>query len=276
MKGIGKPVRIMFKHVVLGLAMLVGLLPFFLVVLTSVKLPRQAMTMPPVWLFKPTLSNYADLFVEVGFVRTIMNSMIIAGGATLLTTFIGVLAGYAFSRFRFRGSGVVSYSILFLRVVPPVSFVIPYFLLWRRLHLQDTYLAMILMYTAISLPILVWMMRSFFRDVPIEIEESALVDGCTRWQALRKVLVPAVAPGIFASSTLAFITIWNEFMYALYNTGKHTRTLPVEIYNSLGYYQLDWARLSSSAVIAIIPAVLFIALTQKYIVRGLTMGAVKG
>ena len=120
------------------------------------------------------------------------------------------------------------------------------------------------------------MMRSFFFDVPIEIEEAALVDGCSRWQTLRLVLIPAVLPGILASSTLAFILLWNDFIYALFNTGRDTRTLPIEIYNSLGYYQLDWARLSTSAVVAILPAIIFIALAQKYIVRGLTMGAVKG
>jgi multiple sugar transport system permease protein len=120
------------------------------------------------------------------------------------------------------------------------------------------------------------MMRSFFTDVPIEIEEAAMVDGCSRWKTLTLIVVPAVAPGIMAAATLAFITLWNDFIFAMFNTGRNTRTLPVEIYSSLGYYQMDWAKLSTSAVIAIIPAVLFIAFTQKYIVRGLTMGAVKG
>ena len=264
------------KHVVLIFAMLVGLIPFILVVVTSIKAPSQATQMPPEWLFVPTFDNYQELLSDIDFVETILNSIIIAGGATALATLVGVLAGYAFSRFRFRGSGLASYFILFLRVVPPISFVIPYFVIWRSVGLQDTYIAMILMYSTISLPLMTWMMRSFFQEVPVELEEAAIVDGCTRWKALRLVLVPAVAPGIFASATLSFITIWNEFMYALYTTGRRTRTLPVEIYNSLGYYNLDWARFSTSAVIAIIPAILFIVLTQKYIVRGLTMGAVKG
>lgn len=144
------------------------------------------------------------------------------------------------------------------------------------LHLADTYLSMVLMYIALALPLMVWMIRSFFLDFAVEIEEAALVDGCSRWQMLRLVATPAILPGILASSTLAFISLWNEFMFALFNTGRVTRTLPIEIYNSIGYYQLDWARLSSTAIIAIIPAIIFIALTQKYLVRGLTMGAVKG
>jgi multiple sugar transport system permease protein len=269
-------VRIALKHCVLGAAAVFGLIPFFLIATTSLKLPSESVMTPPKWLFTPTLSNYRILLSTPEFLHAIMNSLIIAGGATLVSTVTGVLGGYAFSRFKFRGSGLVSYAILILRMVPPITFVIPYFLLWRSLRMSDTYVAMILMYTTLGMPLLVWMMRSFFVDLPIEMEEAALVDGCSRWQALRLIIVPAVSPGIFAASTLAFIAVWNEFMFALYNTGRVTRTLPVEIYNSLGYYQLDWAKLSTSAVIAIIPAILFIAFTQKNIVRGLTMGAVKG
>ena len=132
------------------------------------------------------------------------------------------------------------------------------------------------MYITIALPIVTWMMYSFFQEIPIEVEEAALVDGCKRWQVLRYIIIPMVLPGIFAASSLSFILLWNEFLFALFTTGKNTRTLPVEIYSSIGYYELDWAKLSTIAVFAIIPAIIFISLTQKYIVRGLTMGAVKG
>lgn len=269
-------IRVAAKHLVLGGFAFFGLIPFVLVVITSLKLPSESVVTPPQWLFTPTLENYAVLLSNPEFLRAILNSIIIAGGATVVSTVAGVLAGYAFSRFRFRGSGIVSHAILILRMVPPITFVIPYFLLWRNLRMSDSYLSMILMYTTLEVPLLVWMMRSFFVDVPIELEEAAMVDGCSRWKALAKIIIPAVSPGIFAASTLAFITVWNEFMFALYNTGRVTRTLPVEIYQSLGYYQLDWAKLSTSAVIAIVPAILFIGFAQKYIVRGLTMGSVKG
>lgn len=271
-----KKVRIAVKHIILGLIAFIGLFPFILIVLTSIKIPTEAVVMPPKWLFSPTFANYRELLSNLDFLHSILNSLIIATGATAIAAVTGVLAGYAFTRFVFRGSTIISYLILFLRVVPPITFVIPYFLIWRTLRLADTYTSMILMYVTLCLPLLVWMMRSFFIDIPIEIEEAAMVDGCSRWQTLRLVLIPAVLPGILASSTLAFIALWNEFMFALFNTGRHTRTLPIEIYNSLGYYQLDWAKLSTSAVVAIVPAIVFIALTQKYIVRGLTMGAVKG
>jgi multiple sugar transport system permease protein len=254
----------------------IGIIPFLLILLTSLKRPNEAVVTPPKWIFTPTFESYRELLGDVDFLNSILNSLIIAGGATVLATILGILAGYALSRFRLKGGAIISYLILFLKMVPPITFVIPYFLIWRAVHLADTYTSMILMYITLGLPLLIWMLRSFFIDFPIEIEEAALVDGCSRWQMLRLVTVPAVLPGILASSTLTFIALWNEFMFALFNTGRNTRTLPIEIYNSIGYYQLDWARLSSTAIIAIIPAILFIALTQRYLVRGLTMGAVKG
>lgn len=191
-----KKLRILLKHLVLGAAAFIGLIPFLLVFVTSIKPPRDAIAMPPRWIFIPTLVNYAALLGNTGFMKTIANSLIIATTATVFSTVIGILAGYAFTRFRFRGSGVISYFILFLRLVPPVAFIIPYFLIWKTLGLSDTYLSMILMYMSICLPLLVWMMRSFFMEVPVEIEEAALVDGCSRWRTLRMILIPAVLPGI--------------------------------------------------------------------------------
>jgi multiple sugar transport system permease protein len=269
-------VRKTIKYAILGFVALIGIIPFLLILVTSLKRPNEAIVSPPRLLFTPTLDSYATLLGNVDFLRSVMNSLIIAGSATFLATIVAVLAGYALSRFRIRGDAVIAYTILFLRMVPPITFVIPYFLIWRILGLSDTYIAMILMYITLSLPLLIWMLRSFFLDFPLEIEEAALVDGCSRWQMLRLIAIPAVMPGILASATLAFIALWNEFMFALFNTGGNTRTLPIEIYNSIGYYQLDWARLSSTAVVAVIPAIFFIALTQRYLVRGLTMGAVKG
>ncbi len=264
------------KKAVLILIIAIELIPFILLLLTSIKPTNLSVVSPPVWKFKPTFDNYLHLLLDSRFLKALVNSVVIAGLSTLLSTIIGVFAGYAFARFRFKGNRMISYSVLYLRLVPPIVFVIPYFLLWRKIGLQDSYISMILMYAVLATPLIVWMMRSFFQDVPVELEEAAMVDGCSRWKSFLLIIIPAIRPGIFASATLGFISVWNEFIFALYNTGRVTRTLPVEIYNSLGYYQLDWARLSSSSVIAIIPAVLFISLTQKYIVRGLTMGAIKG
>lgn len=268
-------IRIIGKHAILGVIAFIGIIPFLLLFLTSIKDRRISVTPTPVWLFRPTLENYKELVRGVGFLRSTINSIFIAGSSTIITALIGILSGYAFSRYKFRASMIISNSILFLKMVPPIIFIIPYFLMWRFLHLADTYLSIILMYVFGSMPMMVWMLRSFFIEIPSEIEEAALVDGCSRWQALRLVLVPAIIPGIIASSTLIFIFLWNEFMFALFNTGKVTRTMPVEIYNSIGFYHINWSGLSSHSVIAVLPGIIFIIFTQKYIVRGLTMGAVK-
>lgn len=264
------------KCVFLALAASIGIFPFLLIFLTSIKTRVDAIAMPPKWFFIPTLENYIELLSNMDFINSAKNSLIIAGSATLIATFLGIFTGYTLARFKFIGSRLLSQSTLWLRMVPPITLVIPYFIIWSRLKLADTYLAIIIMYITIALPIVTWMMYSFFQEIPIEVEEAALVDGCKRWQVLRYIIIPMVLPGIFAASSLSFILLWNEFLFALFTTGKNTRTLPVEIYTSIGYYELDWAKLSTIAVFAIIPAIIFISLTQKYIVRGLTMGAVKG
>ncbi len=263
------------KHVFLALAAFIGLFPFILVFLTSIKTRVDAIAMPPKWFFTPTFSNYIEQLFNVDFLNSAKNSLIIAGTATLISTIIGTLAGYTFAKFKFRGRKLLSQSTLWLRMVPPIAFVIPYFVIWSNFKLTDTYFAMIIMYINVAVPIITWMMYSFFKDIPVSVEEAGLVDGCNRLQVLRYIIIPMVLPGIYAASSLSFILLWNEFLFALFITGKHTRTLPAEIYASIGYYELDWGQLSTIAVVAIIPAIIFISLTQRYIVRGLTMGAIK-
>jgi multiple sugar transport system permease protein len=270
-----KKVLKIVKYLFLALAAFIGIVPFVLVFLTSIKTRVDAIAMPPKWIFTPTFANYIEELFNTDFINTAKNSLIIAGSATIISTFFGIFAGYILVRFKFKGRRLLSQSILWLRMVPPITFVIPYFIIWSNLKLSDTYFAIIAMYITIALPLISWMMYSFFQEIPVEIEEAAMVDGCNRWQTLRYVLIPTVFPGIFAASSLSFIYLWNEFLFALFITGKNTRTLPVEIYSSIGYYEMNWAKLSTIAVVAIIPAIIFISLTQKYIVRGLTMGAVK-
>ncbi|MCJ7689034.1 MAG: carbohydrate ABC transporter permease [Clostridiaceae bacterium] len=264
------------KYIIITIAALIGLFPFILLVLTSIKTSADAFSMPPKWIFIPTLKNYILHLKDIEIIENIKNSFIIAGSSTLISTFLGVFSGYALTRFVFRGNRILTQSILWLRMIPPIVLIIPYFVIFGKLQMYDTYLGMIAVYITITLPLITWMMFSFYREIPIEIEEAALVDGCNRWMALRYAIIPAVVPGIFAASSLSFIYVWNEFIYAMFLTGKTTRTLPVEMYNAIGFYALDWGKLTSLAVIAIIPAIIFISLTQKYIVRGLTMGAVKG
>ena len=254
----------------------VTLVPFLLVVMTSLKTKVDSVALPPKWIFTPTFENYFEQLANEEFFRAAFNSLVIGAATTLIATLVAVFAGYALARHRFRGQGAFAYSFLLIRAVPPIAFVIPYFMIWRDLGWRDTYQAMVVMYLTLALPLMVWMMRSFFVEIPVEIEEAAQVDGCTKMQAMRHVLIPNVMPGIVAAAGLSFILVWNEFMYALFNTGTETQTLPVQIYKSLGYFETNWAKLSSAAVVAVIPAVIFVGLTQRFIVRGLSMGAVKG
>jgi multiple sugar transport system permease protein len=264
------------KIVTLLVITFVTLVPFLLVLMTSLKSKVDSVALPPKWFFVPTFENYVEQLANEDFFNAAVNSLIIASVTTVIATLIAVFAGYALARYRFRGQGLFAYSFLLIRAVPPIAFVIPYFMIWRDLDLRDTYQSMVVMYLTLALPLMVWMMRSFFVEIPAEIEEAAQVDGCTRLQAMRHVLIPNVMPGIVAAAGLSFILVWNEFMYALFNTGTATQTLPVEIYKSLGYFETNWGKLSSAAVVAVIPAVIFVGLTQRFIVRGLSMGAVKG
>jgi multiple sugar transport system permease protein len=271
-----KKILKVIKYVFLALAVSIGLIPVVLVFLTSLKTPVDARAMPPKWFFVPTLQNYVEqLFKNKEFINTAKNSLIIAGSATLISIFIGVFTGYVLVRFKFIGSRLLSQATLWLRIVPPITLVIPYVVMWSKLNLTDTYFAIIVMYITVVIPLIIWMMHSFFQEIPIEVEEAALIDGCDRLKALRYVVIPMVLPGIFAASSLSFIILWNDFLFALYITGQNTRTLPIELYNSLGLFWLEWEKLSTIAIAAVIPAIIFVTLTQKYIVRGLTMGAIK-
>jgi len=263
------------KYIFLASAAFVGLFPFILVFLTSFKTRVDAIAMPPKWIFVPTLSNYINQFTNINVLNATKNSVIIAISATLISTLIGIFLGYIIARFRTRGLGLLSQSTLWLRIIPPISIIIPYFVIWHIFNLMDTYFALIVMYIIIVLPLITWMMISFFKEIPKGIEEAAMVDGCNRMQAIRYVVIPMVLPGIFAASALSFIVLWNEFLFSVFITSENSRTLPVELYNSLGIFELDWGRLSTITVFSIIPAIIFISLTQKFIVRGLTMGAIK-
>jgi multiple sugar transport system permease protein len=253
-----------------------SLLPFILIVFTSLKEKKDALSNPPILFFKPTLDNYLEQVLNTDVLKAIGNSLFIALCATLIAIALGIFSSYAMSRYKFKGKGLAQGIILSLRLIPPISLVIPYFIIFSKLGMLDNYLSMIIMYLTICLPLIVWMMKSFYDEIPIDLDEAAMIDGCSRIQTLRHVLLPTIAPGIFAAGALTFIVMWNDFLFALYITGFDTRTLPVEIYNSIGYYSLDWGKMSAVAVVAIIPAIIFIAFAQKHIVKGLTMGAVKG
>ena len=181
-------------HVMLTVATLLFVFPIIWVFLTSIKSRAEAVTVPPTWLFIPTITNYLAILQKADFTLALLNSTIIGLAATLMILVVGTPAAYSFCRFRMKGKGLMLFSILFLRVIPPISLVIPFYLMWRSFGLLDTYPAIIIMYMTLNLPLTVWMMRSFFMDVPVELEESVLIDGCSRFGAFFRIALPLVAP----------------------------------------------------------------------------------
>lgn len=260
-------------YALLALILVPFLFVLFWMALNSFKTERQITAYPPLLLFEPTLRNFEISFERNQILRFAQNSLIVASGATLLGLVFGVPAAYAIARFKLQRLGL---AILVARVMPGISFLIPLFLLFRSLELVDTLAALILTHLIITLPIIVWMMISYFEDVPYELEESARVDGCNQWSAFVRIALPLVRPGLAAASILSFIFSWNNFLFALALSGFRTKTLPVAVLNNISYEGIRWGELNATATLITLPVILLALLVQRQIVRGLTSGAVKG
>jgi multiple sugar transport system permease protein len=260
----------------------VSFFPIFWMIFTSLKPEVLAFSIPPVLVFTPTLSNYISLFnpywmtIRVDFMRYLVNSIVVSISSTALSSILSLFAAYSFTRFRFVGSKFLIFLILFMRMIPPITIAIPLYVMMYTLKLLDTHIALILTYTALNIPLTVWMMRSFIMDVPKEVEESALVDGCGVFQVLLRVTIPLALPGIITASIYAFILSWNEFLLALLLTLREATTLPLIAQLFRTAEGVQWGPMAAAGTLAILPPIVFAFLIQKYLVRGLTMGAVKG
>jgi multiple sugar transport system permease protein len=244
--------------------------------LTSIKPDSIVAAMPPVWVFMPSLENYAALFASADFQRYLMNTLIVATVTSLLATTFGFLSAYSFTRFRFRGSTFLPLFYLVVRMVPRISLVLPFYVILTQLQMLNTKTALILSYTTFALPFGIWMMIGFLKELPIDLEEAAAVDGCNRWQILTKVVIPLAAPGIATTAIFAFLLGWNEFLFSLILAGPESRTLPVMVAGFETDRGIRWGQLSSAAVSIMLPVVAVALFLQRHIVKGLTMGAVKG
>lgn len=260
-------------------ALAATLTPFIWTILTSLKTYRDIMDTGLI--FSPTFQNYRDLFFRRGsdFPAYVRNSTIIGVSATFLCLLCGSLAAYAVSRFRFPlkiGKIVLAWTIV-LHMIHPMALVLPIFVQIRTIGLYDSHIGLILVYATMWLPVSIWMMKGFIDDVPLSLEESALIDGCSRFQTLRRIVIPLVAPGLAATMIFIFIFIWNEFTFALILTSSaRTMTLPVGISRLAQQYFIRYGEMSAASVFSTIPVMILVFLAQKQIVRGLTFGAVKG
>jgi multiple sugar transport system permease protein len=260
----------------IGLFLLFVFVPLYWVLITSIKPSDDYLAVPPVWFPEnPTIVHYtAALFAYRGL-HGLINSLIISVVATALSAFFGTLMAYSLARFN-TGGQHLSFWVLSQRFLPPIAVVLPIFLIYRGLKLHDTHIGVILAYTVFTLPVSVWMMFAYFRQMPRSLEEAALVDGCTRWQALWRVAVPLAAPGIVAAAVFAFIACWTEFFFALNLTSRNAFTLPTVFRAFLGFQGAQYGEASALAIVSLVPSIALGILVQRHLVRGLTMGAVRG
>ncbi|MDR5698084.1 MAG: carbohydrate ABC transporter permease [Armatimonadota bacterium] len=268
-------VRGLPRLVAIVAAIAVWIVPVLWVLATSLKPRTDIFTLPPKLWFVPTLEHYRVALGTADILRGLANSAVVATVTMLLTLLIAVPAGYAYARVRFPYRQPLFFYTLFTQMAPPVGFLIPFFLALSRLRLLDTHLGIVLIYLSMSVPFAVWLMTTYFLDVPRELEEAALVDGCSRVRALLRVVLPQVYGGVAVTAILSFINAWNEFIYASVLTGARVRMAPVAIFGFLTTEETLWGPFAATAVLIMAPVVLLALLAQRQIVRGLTLGALR-
>lgn len=263
-------------NLVLAVAVLTVIVPLFWELLTSFK------TNPAIYDLtylprNPTLDTYYQVLIGESYWRAIVNTFVIASVTTVIVLVLATPAGYAFSRFRFPFDNLLFIGVLFSRLFPPIGLVVPYFQLIAWLGLLDTLPGIIIAEVYLWLPLMIYIMRNFFISVPEELDESARVDGCTRFQAFRKVALPLARPGIAACGILTFLYAWREFLFALIVTSTlDSMPISVAVFQFIGDVSVSWASMAAAAILAIIPTVFIVMFFQRYIVTGLTSGALKG
>jgi multiple sugar transport system permease protein len=265
-------------YVLVALVVILIVFPFLWQIRTSVMPPELIDQMPPVWFPDRWFStSYVNVFTVRPFLRYIINSAIVSISTTTVNLAIGAFAAYALARMRFPGKNLILALVLAVSMFPAIAIVSPLFLFMRSLHLLNSYVALILPYTTFALPLCIWNLTSFFREIPKELEESAKVDGASPMQAFFKVILPVAGPGMFTTAILVFISAWNEFLLSLtFNTADIMRTVPVGIAMFPGEHTLPWGDIAAASVVVTVPLIVMVLVFQRRIIAGLTAGAVKG
>jgi len=258
------------------LVVLAFLLPILWLVSTAFKTRTDAFAMPPIWFFTPTLANFREVLGRADFIHQYVNSIVVAGVTTLLALLLGVPAAYGLSRFRFPLQRAIAFWILTTRLLPSIGVLFPLYVIFNRLHLLDTYPGLIILYLSFTLVFVIWMMRGYFLQIPRELEEAAMVDGTSRFGALTRIVLPLAAPGMAAVAVFTFIASWNEFFYALIFTRNQVKTAPVALVGFMSFEGINWGPLAAAGLLVLAPVFFFAVFVLKYLVSGLSMGAVKG
>jgi multiple sugar transport system permease protein len=264
------------RFALLGLAIVWSLGPLLWMYAAALKPAELERAVPPVFLFVPTLENFRRLFLTTSFLAYLYNTLLVATVTTVVALLFGSLAAYSFTRFRYPGSDLLPLFYLVMRMLPRFVLVIPYYLLMRALGLLNTHAALILAYSTFALPVVIWLMIGFFKEIPVELEEAGMVDGCNRVQVLYWIVVPLAAPGLAATAIFAFLLGWNELLFNLVLAGRDTRTLahlPLTFTTDRG---TEWGTVFASGALTLLPVIAIAMALQKHIVRGMALGAVKG
>jgi len=247
--------------------------PFLWMFMSSFKSQVDIISWPPKFIFTPTMRNFNRVFGEQNFLLYLRNSSIIAISSVVVSLCIGLPAAYSIARFKQKKLLML---ILVARLMPGISFLMPWYIIFSRLRLMDSYIALILSHILIVMPVVVWIMSAYFETIPEEMEASAMVDGATRQRAFASIILPLSMPGVVTSITLSFIFSWNNFMFSQVLSMQRTRTLPIAVFNFLSYAENDWGGVMAAAVAIVTPAIILTMVLQKYVIKGLTVGAVKG
>ncbi|MFL7024068.1 carbohydrate ABC transporter permease [Enterovibrio norvegicus] len=251
--------------------------PIVLMFVTSFKLKVDIMSDSTAWFFMPTLQNYTSMLDDRSLVNNIGNSLYVAIVSTAITLFAGCMAAYAIVRYRFFGRDVASMTTLIMRMVPPAVLLVPVFGIWTfDYEIDGTLNGIVLIYSAMNLPFVIWILQSFIQQIPIQLEEAARMDGANPFQVFYHIILPVIQPGLAAASIFTFRIAWNEFLIANAISDRSTRTTPVYIVNSLTEYNIDWGAIMAMGVLLAIPPIIFTFVASKQIISGMTAGAVKG
>lgn len=263
-------------YIVATLAVLATLLPIIWVGMLSLKSKGETFTRPPKWFFEPTFTNYVKIWENELFTNTFINSILITSIAIVLSISIALFAAFALKRYNIRFKGAFMQWLLIAYMLPEFLFIIPMYGIYQKLGFYDAHFGLALMYQVHVLPFSIWMLRSFLDEVPKEIDDAATMDGCNAFETLYKIYLPLILPGITATAILNAIWIWNELTIALGLTFSESQPITLGIASFRGYISIDWGGMTSGSIIAIIPMVIFALIAQKHIVKGLTLGSVKG
>ena len=264
-----------FIYLVLIIISIITLLPIVLMILGSFKAEIDVFSMENIWVFKPSLEHYRNLFVQKDFLNNLQNSLILTVTSTMLSIIISLPAAYAFVRYRIKRKKDIMFWILTQRMLPPIAIIIPFFLIFRYLRLIDTYIALIFVYTLFNLPLAIWLLSGFLEDIPIEIEEASRIDGCSELGILWRIVIPCASGGIVATSIVCMIFIWNEFLFALILSTRKMVTAPVVAASLKLAWGYGWGQALAAGTVVIMPIIIVTMFLGKKLQRGLTFGAVK-